>query len=214
MRYVRSPRLNIAGIQSASVSWGSHSNWMITLLGPDLLKCQSSLLTHLRTKTQTKADLLYFHTHCLLWMDCKDQGLLCFVFLLCFFFNFLITGRRRWKQITGSSYCLISAANRRSVEECNALPPSQGAAKLYCEPQACFYSKGVMWGALVNHSPSDRERSSRDWTAQPCGSLRPWAGVSSLVANTKLICVFACVLIFYTYSWYWSTLGGILSMHV
>lgn len=62
MRYVRLPRLNIAGIQSASVPWGSHSDWMITLLCPDLLKCQSSLLTHLGNKNTDKADLPCFHT--------------------------------------------------------------------------------------------------------------------------------------------------------
>lgn len=39
--------------------------------------------------------------------------------------------------------------------ECDALPPSQAAAGLHCEPQACFYSLGALWGVLVNHSPGD-----------------------------------------------------------
>lgn len=67
------------------------------------------------------------------------------------------------------------------MEECIALPPSRGAAELYCEPQACFYSWGVMWGALVNHSPNDRERNDVE-TERP-GLVVP------LVANTEINCV-------------------------
>lgn len=54
--------------------------------------------------------------------------------------------------LASSSYCLISPTNCRSVVECDALPPSEAAAELYCEPR-CLYSQGALWGVLVNPSP-------------------------------------------------------------
>lgn len=66
MRYARSPRLNIASMQSASVSQDSHSNWMMTLFSLDSLKCCSPSLH--RTSPEENADkahLLYFlHQSC------------------------------------------------------------------------------------------------------------------------------------------------------
>lgn len=55
--YVQLPRLNIAGIQSASVSCSIHSHWMISLFCPDFSKILIAY-SPLQTKAQTKQDPL------------------------------------------------------------------------------------------------------------------------------------------------------------
>lgn len=95
IKYCRHP-VSI-GLPRSSLKWSVHT--ALPWISPN---ASLSLLVHPPLRMRKKSIFTY-------------RGLLC---SSPFWFS--------WQQhvITGSSYCLISAANRRSVEECKALPPS------------------------------------------------------------------------------------------
>ena len=108
-----SQKLNIAGIQSVSVANSKQSDWMITFF-PDEMKWLSSSVIHRFRQNHTQSTST---SHPAFASRTVELHLI-----------FLITNYYWWKHTESSNHCLISAANR-SVEECIALPPSQGAAR-------------------------------------------------------------------------------------
>lgn len=112
----------------------------------------------------------------------KIQGLLC---------TFLISGW--WGHVTSSGYCLISAANRRSVEECNALPPISGSreALLWATSMLLFIGCNVGCPA----KPQSKWQRKMIWRL---------SSPASWLLQRLLNCVHASVLIFInTHALYW-----------